>query len=342
MYTKAALKVMGEHLEKLIHEQYGSRRAFARAYLERTHRQKTVDEIATRLYKIVRGSQQMQLDDLQVFSELLDVSCEELLWDETMEEDTAEMDNYTVALSEDQEMWERYLQLPERPALYRDSYGRSLIDYAVEFKNLALLHYMLDHGYLHLAMDNEANAGIIGTPGMMDLDVKERNSARYDFWMRQEEVLPELRKDIICLAIECGNLELLEKMHARETPELYSACWYSNRLPTGEEHCDPEIMEALVSAKEEVLQYFAEKFEIEDQQGEKYQFVFPFLGELIERLIERRSDVAVQLLRKAKSHNQSVYSKLCNLKEHAGQIAREAPWNYGTGEYPESNAGPRV
>lgn len=73
---------IGEYLRTAILKKYESIRKFCRAYLELKDGQTDDEEIRkllNRFSQILKGTKRIQTDDLPYVTELLDVSCEEVL-----------------------------------------------------------------------------------------------------------------------------------------------------------------------------------------------------------------------------------------------------------------------
>lgn len=78
-------------------------------------------------------------------------------------------------------------------------------------------------------------------------------------------------------------------------------------------------MESLTHAGDRVLDYFSGEFEIMDRVGFANRFTFPFLGELIERLLKAKNEFTEYMLKDAIQHNQYVYDQLTSLMADAVQ-----------------------
>ena len=78
-------------------------------------------------------------------------------------------------------------------------------------------------------------------------------------------------------------------------------------------------MESLTHASDRVLDYFSGEFEIMDRVGFANRFTFPFLGELIERLLKAKNEFTEYMLKDAIQHNQYVYDQLTSLMADAVQ-----------------------
>ena len=102
-----------------------------------------------RICQIKKGRKWIQVEDLPIFSDILGVSIEELLSaGNYFIPDASRMTNYSVAFSKDRKIWEEYVNNPEGVFVNYDEYGKSVIDYALQFKNYDFLKYLLDEGII--------------------------------------------------------------------------------------------------------------------------------------------------------------------------------------------------
>lgn len=99
----------GAYLKKLIEERYLSHRKFGKAYLEAIDVQINDEElrkISNKLSQIINGKKGIQLEDLMVFTDLLGVSCEEIITGGNYFVPVAShMTNYEIAFSDDPRIW---------------------------------------------------------------------------------------------------------------------------------------------------------------------------------------------------------------------------------------------
>ena len=73
---------IGAYLADLINQKYESRRAFCRAYISANGEEptnETINNMSNRLAQIAKGNKAIQTYDLPYFTELLGVSCEQIL-----------------------------------------------------------------------------------------------------------------------------------------------------------------------------------------------------------------------------------------------------------------------
>ena len=126
----------------------------------------------------------------------------------------------------------------------------------------------------------------------------------------QLKMRDELRTHMATLAIQHRDIEMLDQLHAREIPSLYQISAFSSAPTACEQYYNTELMDALTHTDNEVLEYFSEEFEITGRVGFSNRFLFPFIGELIERLLQNNRPFAEYMLKDAIRHNQSVYDQL--------------------------------
>ena len=150
---------IGKHLEKLILLKYGKIRPFCRKYLELSrgnYDEKELDNMATRMSAIIKGKKSIQFYDLPIFCKLLEVSCEEIITaGRHYEPISGHVTNYEIAFSKDRDKWEKYINRPDKLILNSDEYCKTVIDYALEFKNYDFLKYLMDKNYIWFVDNSE-------------------------------------------------------------------------------------------------------------------------------------------------------------------------------------------
>ena len=153
MFELADKKDIGMYLAKLIDGKFSSKRQFCKAYLEADGETANEDEIrnmSNRLSQIIKGRKSVQVYDLPVFVRLLDVSCEEILSaGKCFVPVTTHLTNYAVAFTQNEKDWESYVHREDGIILNADEYGKTVIDYALEFKNYKFLRYLMEKGYIY-------------------------------------------------------------------------------------------------------------------------------------------------------------------------------------------------
>lgn len=155
---------IGKHLEKLILLKYGKIRPFCRKYLDHVKGKNKYDakeqsNMQTRMSAIIKGKKSIQFYDLPIFCKLLEVSCEEIITaGRHYEPISGHVTNYEIAFSKDRDKWEKYINRPDKLILNSDEYCKTVIDYALEFKNYDFLKYLMDKNYIWF-VDNSKDDG---------------------------------------------------------------------------------------------------------------------------------------------------------------------------------------
>lgn len=305
---------IGQYLENRIDKRFESHRQFCREYLAAKKEQtdnESIGRMANRLSQILKGEKGIQLYDLPVFCRLLEVSCEDILSAGKCSAPTStRLTNYTAAFSQDEQEWEAYVNREDSPILNADEFGKTFVDYALEAGNYDLLKYLMNKGYIWFAGPDKKDYTMsfgAGTSIGKKAFPSPRNLNVLDMQLRARD---ELRTNMIALAIRHKDIEMLEQLHAREIPSLYQINIFLASPTAYEQYYNASLMDALTHADNEVLEYFSQEFEITDRFGFSNRFLFPFIGELIERLIQSNNHFAEYMLKEAIRHNQSVYDQL--------------------------------
>ena len=296
---------IGAYFSKLVEEKhYESMRKFAREYLRLAHEdtdKPSLDKLCNRLSQIKKGTKGIQLKDLPIFTHLLDVTCEELLSAGASRVPSA--GRMTVAqfgASHDKALWEEFMAREDKLFLNTDEFGKTAIDYALENKNYDLLAYLMEKGYIYFIGPNsdEYCGSFMGGTTIQrkgeylidDLDCKLRESERF-------------RQKLIALAIEHNDFKMLTEMHARELPTMYQPHFSALHI---EYHFDATaLIEQITKASDQILDYFSQEFEIQPCCGSAHTFTAPFLGPILERLVEQHHPHTEAVLKQAVFHNQN-------------------------------------
>ena len=200
---------IGKHLEKLILSKHKSIRKFCKKYLELSrgnYDEKELDNMATRMSAITNGKKSIQFYDLPIFCKLLEVSCEEIITaGQHYEPISGHVTNYEIAFSKDRDKWEKYINRPDKLILNSDEYCKTVIDYALEFKNYDFLKYLMDKNYIWFVDNSERDCTQQANGFGAGTSIKKRKI--YDVDSLDAELMnPEkenkLRQSLISLAIE--------------------------------------------------------------------------------------------------------------------------------------------
>ncbi|MDY3872086.1 MAG: hypothetical protein SOZ30_02815 [Roseburia lenta] len=311
-------KKVGAHLKKLVEEsQYPSNRQFGKACLKMMGCNDPDDvelnRMNNRLSQIFNGQKGIQMEDMLIFSDLLEVSCEEILSaGERHVPISGHMTNYDIAFSQDKELWSSYMKREDKMFLNSDEYGKTVIDYAIEFKNYPFIKWLLDEEFIWLVDNSEyrqfgysyGGGTSIEKRAPWDMDNAVPLQVKYD---------DQLRLKIIALALENEDYDVLDEFRARETPFLHRV-GYLNDRDDAYQYYNEDYIHAIANASDNVLEYFAREFELVSNLKWKSQFIYPFLGEVIEVLVEDHQFKKAEFLAQhVLTHNQNTYEQVESL-----------------------------
>ena len=321
---------VGAYISGLIEREFKSARQFCRKYLQTRYgndpAREDIQNMANRLSQIKKGTKAIQIDDLPIFSKLLQVSFEQILSaGECGEPKNNRMTNYTVAQSHNKTEWIAYIEEKEKPILNPDEYGKTVLDYAIMFGNYGLLKFLINENYIWF--DSRKDKDYVMTFGagtnIQRIKFEERDNGVFirkpDMDDLQYKLATEdqLRMYIISFAADYNDLSMLKKLRAREIPELYYKAHYlSCSCPDFDVHYDKNMVSHIAKSSDRVLDYFTDPFEIRDRlrykdgSNRKHIFVFPFISQLLDMLIENNSPFLKTALEKAIEHNENTREKL--------------------------------
>ncbi len=310
---------IGKYVGGLIAGKYASDRQFAIAYIklrDGSNEHPDSSEIqlaANKISQIKIGRKGIQITDLPIFSDLLDVSVDGILSaGEVNKPVSTRKTNYTVACSNDADIWKEYVERPDKLILNEDEYGKNIIDYALEFRNYDLLKFLTDNGYIYFVDDDQQKYwGSFGA----GTRIERRHPGSYDDLDVRMKERDDLRTSMIALALERGDYDMLDKMKAREIPSLYEGSYVYGKSIDFEKYYNPKMMDAILQSSDEVLKYFSEEFEINTNLKAKSRFMFPYLGKLIEMMVKKNGKAAMSMLKKALKHNQDLLKRIKQIAE---------------------------
>ncbi len=109
-------------------------------------------------------------------------------------------------------------------------------------------------------------------------------------------------------------------MRARELPTLYVEGHYlSGSLSSGEKYYNKNLVNSIIKADYEIIDYFTDEFEIidhvkyKDKSKRCHTFMFPFISDVVNGLINNNNGFTEIALKKIISHNQNTYDLLISL-----------------------------
>lgn len=312
---------LGLHLREVIYKKYESVRQFCKAYLELRDGETNDEEIRkllNRFSQILKGTKRIQIDDLPYVTELLGISCEEVLSGGTVYVPVRNrVTNYDIAFSHDRDVWDRYMKRDDKLFLNCDEYCKSVIDYALDFKNYDFIKYLMDEHYIWFVDLSEwKNFGFSYGAGT---SVKRRDVGDRDTHTPLEiQYQDKLRTRTIALAIENEDYDVLDSLLAREVPEMCYANMVGYTDINIEAYRNEEMIRAIIQSNDKIVDYFSQEFAVTNKIGDENLFMYPFLGDVICGMIEcGRNDMAELVLRRAIDHNRETLKKLTELIDKA-------------------------
>lgn len=356
MYKTKTNEEIGKYLSELIHEKFSFQRQFCKAYLEVRDNAAPddveVQRMTNRISQIINGKKAVQLEDFPIFAQLLGVSCEEILSAGECSAPTMNhLTNYRIAFSNDRKMWEEYVHREDKLILNLDEYGKTVIDYALEFKNFEFLKYLMENRYIWFVdvvadpqdyfkkyggLNFGAGTSIERRPWQErdvirwhvscpenDRGFESRRPQEMDTLQYKLAGNDDLRMQMITLALEHGEVEMLYQLRAREIPSLYQACFVTCRSADCDSYYNGDMVKHIAKAGEEILDYFSEEFETKDILGKTNIFMFPYMTNLIDILIKENSPYLEKVLRASLKHNRNVYKKLEKLKRDSTEYYKQ-------------------
>ena len=318
MFRTATNEEIGKYLFKLIDEKsdkFKSGRDFCKQYLFlEKGEQPSDDEIqkqANRLSGIKSGKYGLQIQDLGYYTELLEITCEELLSaGKSKPAFPDRYSNYTFAHSTDRGYWERYINNDDKLFLNADEYGKTILDYAFECENYGLIKFLTENNYITI-VDNDSSKdyGMTFIPFNKAMQCVSRNTNKLNDDIINND---KLRTTVVALAIKKNDKYFLTKLRAREIPALYTVCEYglSPQLDNFEGcYYNDKLTTAVANADKEILGYFSEPFSIKSEHSEGV-FIYPFLGCLLDKMISENNKNTVYVLERTLDYNRNVLDEL--------------------------------
>ena len=319
MFELKTNEEIGSYLRELILSKYPSCRQFCIAYLDisvdysndiNDQKSEDIRKLTNRISQILNGKKSIQTYDLSIFSELLDVSCEQMLSAGSISVPiTNRRTNYNIAFSTDERDWIDYLNREDCIAAYADEFGKTVLDYALEFKNYGFIRFLINNGYITLVAGNDGwkNSFNYGADTSVKTRTYEANTLQNEFY---ENVI--LRTQIISLAIENNDYDVLYEMKAREIPPQLTITPFNPSSSKFYDYYDKHFIDTILRSKSKAIKYFCEEYVVECRwQKEVYSvWLYPFFGELIERAVKLNSKKMEVLLDTAIKHNEEIYNRL--------------------------------
>ena len=300
---------IGRYVGALIKKKYEKDRDFCRAYLAAVGRPGPDEEqnMANRLAQIKNGKKGIQIRDLPVFSWLLHVSCEQILTAGRCFAPQRRLTNYQVAQSKDQNLWKAYLERDDQIIMNLDEYNKSVVDYALDCGNYPFLRYLMQEGIIWFVNTDEKDYLLSFGAGCSI--PKKPAILRETLPAYMYEAGDALRRRMIGLAIQNRDIPMLKNLHAREIPPMY---WLFPRGQMWEPVCyqDAELEQAIAEADGTILDYFSQEFDVKGAIRSVCPFTYPYLGAVLDRMIDAGHEASKTLLKRCLDHNKRVCQAL--------------------------------
>ena len=312
---------IGENLKRMILAKYESVRKFCKDFnMERDGKDDDEETRKTlnRFSQILKGTKNIQITDLPYLTKLLDASCEEILSAGKQYAPVSDrMTNYGIAFSHNREVWEKYMNREDKLFLNCDEYGKSVLDYAFDFKNYAFIKYLLDERFIWFVDLSKWNH--LGCTYGAGTSIKRRDLSHTDTFTPLEiEYQDDLRIRAILLAIENEDYQILDSLKARELPEMNTINAVGAPMLELVKRRNERIISAIAQSEGKILEYFSEEFRIIDRFKKDRTVLYPFYGEVIDAMIKKQRFASAKFfIRKAIRHNQNAYEKLQLLLKEA-------------------------
>ena len=325
-------KKIGAHLKELIDERgYKTTADFCRDYLKLKQPSQDITETIlqnerNRFGAILKGDKKIQTHDLPILSELLCVSCEEILsagkhYAPTINHVT----NYEIAQSHDRKVWDEYMKREDTLFLNCDEYCKTVIDYALEFKNYDFMKYLLEEKFIWF-VDPSANVwDIYGYRAGTSIKPKELAKNYPENRLPTEiQYQDKLRTQTIALAIDNEDYDILESMRAREIPEMHKL--NRNGINCNNIYKNEDLIEAIANSEnEKVIDYFSDEFTIMSINNKEITVVFPFLSDVIESMLNNKKEKSAEVaLKKAIAHNKDTFNKIDDMIKMACKLHHDS------------------
>lgn len=321
---------IGRYLEKLISENFDSRRKFCIKVLDVQFNAKPSEEqianYSNKISQIIKGRKGIQIADLPIYANLLNVSCDEILsCGEKYIPIKNHMTNYQLAFSTDKKVWEKYINVEDSISLNYDEYGKSLIDYAFKFKNYDLVKYLISINYINIIPEKDfsdkANKGALWAA---ETSVKKNNrNYLYNPYVYERQTERNLRTNLIILAIKNKDYKMLERLHAREMPELYGMDYtcpipYEDIIKNYQSYqietsCIDELIETIANSDENMIDYFSSEFNVQSRFNRTNTVMYPYLDRIVEKMLLLNIREVELPIRRITQHNKKMYEKLVKL-----------------------------
>jgi len=109
---------------------------------------------------------------------------------------------------------------------------------------------------------------------------------------------------------------------------LYQLCDGFKPLTNLNDYYSENVITGIAESNADVLKYFSESFTITDTRGDEHWLIYPYLGNVIEALVNKKSPFAEAVLKRAIEHNKKVFKVLREMLVDAEKISTERYANW--------------
>ena len=314
MFVKKTDKEIGNYLRKKIINKYGNVRQFCIHYLAKQNsalkdEPSEIRNLCNRFSQILNGNKSLQLYDLPYVTYLLGTSCEDILSCGMKNVPiTIRLNNYNVSHSKNKKDWDEYLSNELNISYYADEYGKTIIDYAIEFKNYDLIKYLIDKEYISFVKNDQRyyNHLEFGADTTFKPRPNDHPTINYEFHFNKK-----LRTEVLSLAIINNDLTTLKRFKYKELPVQYDLNVF-NPIISFTEYYDELFIDAIASSNENIFGEILVNYKTKIM-NDKYEvtWLYPFLCEIAvvciqKNLIERAEEALETVL----NHNKHVFSEM--------------------------------
>ena len=153
--------------------------------------------------------------------------------------------------------------------------------------------------------------------------IKRRTCIDNYAWEYDIAAKDNLRTDMVALAIERHDSDLLEELKARETPELYFGPGYIPNNGNGEDYKNRRLIDIVARADSFVLKYFSETFSVQCKNNEWNHCIFPDVAGVVDELIRLKSKRLKEVLLRIEKHNAEVLRTVVEITRDEIEASRE-------------------
>ena len=260
------------------------------------------------LRRMKRGEECIQIKQLPYFTELLGVTCEDILsLDKPAKADRERITNYNTACSNYERVWEEYFNHKDVLGAFCDENGMTVVDYAVKLRNYELIKFI---------SDRKVNSPYKEIMECFQSTALERDMIRSaaEYWNYSGRTFERndgnrKRKEIIYMAIKNNDVDMLETLKAKNEFLFEVTMDYSGgHKPVKEYFYDKKMLELIAETRSnKVMNYFSQGSESEY----KHMYIFPYVSEIAERLISKgKTGMALKALRNICDYNRRIVKRI--------------------------------